>query len=163
MDERGDVVIVPATTDEDVASVARLLRAYAASLDVDLAYQSFEDELETLPGQYAPPAGVILLARSGDGTPVGCVALRPLAATGCSEMKRLYVAPAGRGVGLGRRLAEAAIEEARRRGYREVRLDTLPSMIAAQALYRACGFEDMAAYYATPVAGTVFMRRRLTT
>lgn len=156
-----DAAITAARSPEDLAVVAALFRAYAASLEVDLAYQNFEAELAALPGKYAPPRGRLLLARSPEGTPLGCVALRPLDAPGCCEMKRLYVVPDGRGTGLGMRLAEAAIREAAAAGYREMRLDSLPSMSGAIALYRKLGFEEMAPYYETPVAGTVFLRRSL--
>lgn len=152
-------------TEDDLAATVALFRAYAASLDVDLAYQGFEAEMAAMPGKYAPPAGRLLLARSAEGVPIGCVGLRalgpPLGAPGCCEMKRLYVAPEGRGLGLGARLVEAVIREAEAIGYREMRLDSLPSMGPAIALYRKLGFETMAPYYDTPVAGTVFLRRVL--
>jgi len=138
-----------------------LFRAYAAALDVDLGYQDFAAELAGLPGRYASPAGVLLLAREAMGQPVGCIALRPLGTDGSCEMKRLYVAPAGRGGGLGRALVEAVIAEATRIGYREIRLDTLPSMQAAQALYEAIGFVPITPYYDTPIAGTRFLSLRL--
>ena len=141
----------------DIEAVRALFEAYAASLPVDLAYQGFAAELAGLPGAYAPPAGALLLARDGDGTPLGCVALRPLADPGLCEMKRLFVAPAGRGRGLGRALAAAVIAAARDRGYREMRLDSLPSMTTAVALYRSLGFRAIPPYYNTPVAGTVFL------
>ena len=135
-----------------------LFRAYAASLDVDLSYQNFEAEMAAMPGKYAPPAGTLLLARLLDGTAAGCVGLRPMAAKGCCEMKRLYVAPEGRGLGIGRQLVEAVMGHAQRIGYREMRLDTLPSMTGAIALYRNTGFEPIAPYYDSPVVGTIFMR-----
>ncbi|MGH6613831.1 GNAT family N-acetyltransferase [Sphingomonas sp.] len=153
-----DISISPATRAADLAAVAALFGDYAASLDIDLAYQDFAAELAGLPGHYAPPRGALLLARSGDGEPIGCVALRPMVAAGRCEMKRLYVAPAGRGTGLGRALMTALITEARQLGYAEMWLDTLPTMAAAQGLYRAAGFELAEPYYDTPVAGTVFMR-----
>lgn len=153
-------MISEARSKEDLAEIATLFRAYAASLEVDLAYQGFEAELAALPGKYAPPTGRLLLARAPDGTPIGCAALRPLDAAIC-EMKRLYVAPAGRGRGLGAQLVQALLREAEAIGYREIRLDSLPSMGTAIALYRRHGFEEMAPYYDTPVAGTVFLRRRL--
>jgi ribosomal protein S18 acetylase RimI-like enzyme len=156
-----ETVIAQADTKADLAAVAALFRAYAASLDVDLAYQGFEAELAALPGPYAPPAGRLLLARSADGAPLGCAGLRPIAPPGCCEMKRLYVSPEGRGTGLGARLVETLIGEAKAIGYREMRLDSLPSMAPAIALYRRHGFETMAPYYDTPVAGTVFLRRPL--
>ena len=138
-----------------------LFRAYASSLDVDLSYQNFEAEMAAMPGKYAPPAGELLLARMSNGTPVGCIGLRPIEPSGCCEMKGLYVSPDGRGSGIGKTLVEAIVREAERIGYRQMRLDTLPSMAEAVALYRKSGFEPMEPYYATPVIGTIFMRRAL--
>lgn len=152
--------IGPATAG-DIAAVAALFRAYAASLPVDLAYQDFAAELAGLPGKYAPPAGALLLARGAARAPLGCVALRPMDAPGRCEMKRLYVSPAGRGLGLGRALVEAIFDEARRLGHREICLDTLPSMTEAIALYARLGFAPIAPYYDTPVAGTHFLARAL--
>lgn len=153
--------IAAVRTAEDLAATIRLFRAYAASLDVDLSYQNFEEEMAAMPGKYAPPCGELLLARDADGVAVGCVGLRPIEPDGCCEMKRLYVAPQGRGAGLGKTLVEALVEVAQQIGYREMRLDTLPSMAGAQALYRKLGFEVTAPYYETPIAGTLFMRRAL--
>jgi len=153
--------IVPVRRGGDLASVIKLFRAYASSLDIDLSYQNFEAEVEAMPGRYAPPDGELLLARTCEGVAVGCVGLRPTAPEGCCEMKRLYVAPEARGTGLGKRLVEATIQEAQRIGYREMRLDTLPSMTEAVALSRNCGFEPIEPYYETPVAGTIFLRRTL--
>jgi ribosomal protein S18 acetylase RimI-like enzyme len=153
--------ILPVGGGDDLGAVIALFRAYAASLDVDLAYQGFEDEMAAMPGKYAPPGGALLLARGADGAALGAVALRPVDPAGCCEMKRLYVAPAGRGLGVGEALVRALLREAARIGYREVRLDTLPSMAAAFALYRKLGFEEMDPYYDTPVAGTVFLRLAL--
>ena len=140
----------------DLPAIAQLFRAYAASLPSALSYQDFAAELASLPGKYASPDGALLIARDAQGEALGCVAMRPLE-PGVCEMKRLYVAPAGRGAGLGRQLALAIIEAARVRGYAEMRLDTLASMGEAQALYRSLGFTEIGAYYATPVEGTVFM------
>lgn len=161
MHERSSFAIVPVRTAGDVTAAASLFRAYAASLDVDLSYQDFDGELAALPGLYAPPAGELLLARQGDGSPIGCGGLRPLDLPGCCEMKRLYVSPQARGLGLGKALAAALIDVAQRIGYREMRLDSLPSMGDAQALYRKLGFAVVEPYYDTPVPGTVFMRRCL--
>jgi len=155
-----NATISRASTPEDIAAVRRLFGEYAGSLDVDLGYQGFEAELAGLPGKYAPPTGALLIAR-GSGEAVGCVALRALDRPGICEMKRLYVTPGGRGNSLGRRLVEAIIHEAQRLGYREMWLDALPSFRAATALYRSVGFVDMPPYYATPIAGTVFLRRAL--
>ena len=153
--------ITPVRTSDDLAAAIALFRLYAASLDVDLAYQNFDAELAAMPGKYATPAGELLLARRTDTTPIGCVALRPMDTAGCCEMKRLYVAPAGRGLGLGTALVEALAQRAAALGYREMCLDTLPSMTEAIALYRKLGFEPISPYYATPVAGTHFLRRSL--
>ncbi|MBK9081530.1 MAG: GNAT family N-acetyltransferase [Rhizobiales bacterium] len=153
-------VVAPAGP-ADLRDVARLFRAYAGSLPVDLAYQGFADELAGLPGRYAPPAGALLIARGADGAALGCVALRALAPPDICEMKRLYVAPPARGLRLGRALAEAVLDAARALGYREIRLDTLPTMADAQALYARLGFVETAPYYDTPVAGTAFLAKRL--
>lgn len=152
--------IRPATGDDDLIAIAGLFQAYGASLDVDLAYQDFAGEVADLPGKYAPPAGALLLARDAAGEAIGCVGMRPLS-DGVCEMKRLYVAPEGRGLGLGRALMQAVTDQARRQGYGEMRLDTLPTMAAAQGLYRQAGFEVIPPYYDTPVEGTVFMRLML--
>jgi ribosomal protein S18 acetylase RimI-like enzyme len=154
--------VVPVRTPADLNATVALFKAYASSLDIDLGYQGFDAELATMPGKYAPPAGELLLARDAGGDPVGCVALRPIDPRGCCEMKRLYVCPPARGRGFGETLAAAIIEVAQRIGYREMRLDTLPSMTAAIAMYRKLGFEPMPAYNETPITDTVFLRRALT-
>jgi ribosomal protein S18 acetylase RimI-like enzyme len=161
MHERPSFRIAPVRTATDLASTVKLFSAYAASLDVDLSYQDFEAGMEATPGKYAPLAGELLLARHSNGTPVGWVGLRPIEHHGCCEMKRLYVSPEGRGFGLGERLVDAIVKEAERIGYLEIRLDTLPSMAEAIALYRKPGFERIERYYDTPVTGTIFMRRSL--
>src|SRR5689334_7631108 len=97
MSDRPPTHITPVRTAGELASTVSLFQEYAASLEIDLSYQNFEAELAAMPGQYAPPAGELLLARDGAGQPLGCVALRPLDAHGCCEMKRLYVSPEGRG------------------------------------------------------------------
>lgn len=141
--------------------VAALFEEYAASLDVDLAYQDFAAELAALPGKYAGPSGALLVADHPEHGLVGCVALRPLPEAGCCEMKRLYVRPEGRGLGLGQMLILEIMREGARLGYNEIRLDTLPSMGKAMELYAASGFERIEPYYRSPVAGTVFLRRLL--
>jgi ribosomal protein S18 acetylase RimI-like enzyme len=153
--------IAPVRSRADLDAVTALFEAYAAAIGVDLAYQDFAAELAGLPGMYAPPGGELLLARGPDGAALGCVALRPMGGDGLCEMKRLFVSPQARGTGLGRGLACAIVEAARAIGYREMRLDSLPSMAPAIALYRALGFHEIAPYYATPVAGTVFLAREL--
>jgi putative acetyltransferase len=148
-------VHVTAQDTADVDEVRTLLREYAASLPFALDFQGFADELARLPGDYAPPRGRLLLARGS-----GCVGVRPLEETTC-EMKRLYVRRAARGSGLGRGLAEAAIAEARRMSYARMRLDTVPGMEAAQALYERLGFHEIAPYRANPVAGVRYLELEL--
>jgi ribosomal protein S18 acetylase RimI-like enzyme len=152
-------VIERARDESDVAAVRGLLLEYADSLGVDLCFQGFDRELAELPGEYAPPGGCLLVARA-DGEVVACVALRRLDAGTC-EMKRLYVRPSQRGLGLGRTLAEAVIAEAKRLGYGHMRLDTLPSMTEAAALYERLGFSDTPPYYANPVPGARFLQLEL--
>jgi putative acetyltransferase len=147
-----------AVTAEEIAQARVLFEEYAASIGVDLCFQNFAAELATLPGAYAPPRGALLLAGAALH-PSGCVALRPLPdgdpLTG--EMKRLYVRPDSRGSGLGRSLALQTIAEASAIGYRELKLDTLPTMAAARALYASLGFHECPAYYRNPIDGVVYM------
>jgi ribosomal protein S18 acetylase RimI-like enzyme len=153
--------IIPVRSAIDLDATVRLFDAYASSLGIDLAFQGFASELEGMPGKYAPPRGELLLARGADGEPLGCVGLRPLGDEGCCEMKRLYVRPQARGLGLGAALVHAIIATAERIGYTEMRLDTLASMTPAIALYRKAGFEPIEKYYDTPLADTVFFGRVL--
>ena len=153
------VSIVPAVTLDDVAIIRALFREYERSLGVDLCFQGFEQELESLPGSYAPPRGRLFLARA-DAEAGGCIALRPLSGDLC-EMKRLYLRPSLRGKGAGRALAMRVIDEARAIGYRTMRLDTLPMMSEAIALYESLGFRRIPAYYESPIPGTLYMERAL--
>jgi putative acetyltransferase len=148
-----------ASGTDDLAEVRRLFQEYAGSLGVNLCFDGFEEELATLPGKYAPPRGRLLLAAAGNEIG-GCAALRPLEPDVC-EMKRLYVRPAFRGLGVGRLLAERVIREGRKAGYRRMRLDTLPSMVSAQSLYRALGFREIPGYRDNPVEGTVYLELQL--
>jgi GNAT superfamily N-acetyltransferase len=151
--------ITPVSSSGDVSAIRALFMEYASSLPVDLAYQHFASELASLPGDYSPPRGCLLLARDAS-RPAACVAVRPLNDR-CCEMKRLYVRPEARGHALGRRLAVAAIDFARRAGYGAMRLDTLPSMTEAQTLYLSLGFRAIAPYRFSPVPGNVFMELAL--
>jgi len=142
------LIISPAATPRDIADVRTLFGEYAVLVAEALCFQNFEEELAALPGEYAPPGGVLLIARDGEA-PAGCVALRRLDA-GTGEMKRMYVREAYRGSGLGRRLAAAVIEEARKKSYARVMLDTLPKLAPAIALYRDLGFRETVPYLASP-------------
>ena len=147
----------------ELEAVRDIFREYAASLQVDLCFQDFESELATLPGEYAPPRGALLLAWI-DQNLVGCCALRPLDnadyANAC-EMKRLYVRPSHRSEGIGRRLVEAVLDCARLAGYDCVLLDTLDDMESARELYRDLGFEEIAPYYHNPIEGSHYLKVNL--
>ena len=152
----------PATAGE-LASTAEIFREYAASLDVDLCFQDFAAELASLPGEYAPPRGHLLLAYV-HGELAGCGAMRPFADAedgNACEMKRLYVRPAFRGVGLGRILAKALFDEARRIGYSTMLLDTLDAMEAARELYATLGFVEIPPYYYNPIPGAHYLKAEL--
>ena len=149
--------LIEATRGEDLEQVRELFAEYARELPFDLSFQDFEAELAGLPGRYAAPSGQILLARCGDAT-VGCVALRQIGAGVC-EMKRLFVQPALHGQGIGRALAKAIIEAARRIGYKRMCLDTV--LEPAKGLYRSLGFREIPPYQHVPIDGVVFMELEL--
>jgi len=151
--------IAPTADPARMDDVRALFREYQAYLGVDLCFQSFEQELASLPGHYAPPAGRLLLAYWG-GELAGCVALRSLS-PGVCEMKRLFVRPAFHGKKIGWELAQALVREAQAAGYQRIRLDTLPSMHKAQALYETLGFLDIPPYCANPIAGARYMEKIL--
>jgi GNAT superfamily N-acetyltransferase len=144
---------------DEVGEVRGLFVEYATSLGADFVWQGFEEEVANLPGDYAPPRGRLLLAREGDDV-VGCVALRPLADDNC-EMKRLYVRPAYRSLGVGRRLVEAIIAEAKEIGYRRMRLDTMLKLAAARQLYRTLGFRPIKRYNDNPIEAVEFLELNL--
>jgi GNAT superfamily N-acetyltransferase len=148
--------LLQATTPREWDEARRLVREYAASLNVDLSFQNFEHELQHFTTEYAPPTGAFLLAEDA-GQYVACIAVRQFSA-GTGEIKRLYVAPAARGRGLGRLLVERIIVVARGIGYGSLLLDTLPFMKDAQSLYLALGFKPTAPYRYNPVAGSAFLR-----
>ena len=179
------VVLVTPGTPVELDATRRIFGDYAASLGIDLGFQDFDRELGSLPGDYAEPRGALLLAlvgiahappaavaaaTPGDTLPLGsgpaalvagCCALRPLDTVDCpnaAEMKRLYVRPAFRGLGLGRQLAEAILDAARALGYASVLLDTLDDMESARALYHDLGFAEVPPYYHNPVAGAHYLK-----
>ena len=143
----------------DIPQVREMLREYLEWIGLDLSFQEVDAELDGLPGDYAPPRGALFVALDGPRH-VGMIALRPLEGP-VGEMKRLYVRPDARGRGLARQLIDRLCDEAKRLGYAELRLDTLPMMGDAQALYKAYGFVDIAPYYETPIAGTRFMSKKI--
>ena len=154
------VEIIPASFPEHLGEVRTLLREYASSLGLDLSFQDFAYELANLPGCYAAPEGVFLLAFAGTRT-IGCVAVRSFLQEGICEMKRLYVRHPFRGKGAGRRLVVEGIEHARRIGYSTMRLDTAPWMTEAIALYQSLGFRTIEPYRFNPIAGAVFLELTL--
>lgn len=152
--------ITSARTPDDIAAARRLFQAYAQSLDFSLCFQGFDEELAGLPGKYAPEARGALLLAKRNGEAVGVVGLRDLG-DGIAEMKRLYIDPAGRGHNFGRALTDAVLAEARRFGYRAIRLDTFPSMVAANRIYDSLGFRDIPPYYDNPLPGARYRELNL--
>jgi putative acetyltransferase len=155
------VKIVQAGTTEEVTQARGLFEEYAASLDFDLHFQNFREELAGLPGDYAAPSGCLLLAWDGDQV-AGCVALRKMEGDVC-EMKRLYVRPAFRHGGVGRLLARAIVAEAKKKGYSRMRLDTVPAMKEARGLYESLGFKKISPYRHNPIPGAAFLELNLRT
>ena len=153
--------ILQAEGTEHVVLARQMIEEYAAWLEFKLCFQGFEEEMRSMPGKYAPPAGRLLLA-FWDERPAGVIALRPLEEPGLCEMKRLYVRPEFRGHNIGRALAEQIIREAAEIGYSRMRLDTVAGkMDSAIALYRELGFKETDPYYQTPVGHTLFMELEL--
>jgi len=153
------ITLVRAETPAQIDGVRSLFAEYVASLPVDVSYENVPRESADLPGAYAPPRGELLLALV-EGEPAGCVALRPLDLEVC-EMKRVYLRPAWRGLGMGRELVEGIVAAARRIGYRRMRLDTIPSLKPALSLYRSLGFRVIAPYREIPSDRALFLELKL--
>jgi GNAT superfamily N-acetyltransferase len=154
--DRSQIDLLQVTLPEHIEQARSLFLEYGRSLGFSLCFQSFDEELRSLPGAYGPPSGRLLLARYANHA-AGCIALRKLEA-GICEMKRLYVRPDDRGRGLGRMLVERVIAEARAIGYERMRLDTIESaMKDAIALYRRMGFKEIAPYSAIPIESALWM------
>jgi putative acetyltransferase len=152
--------LIQATSAADIELARELFAEYAAELGIDLCFQNFQQELDQLPGAYAPPSGRLILAMSGSDA-AGCVALRQIA-EGICELKRLYVRPQFRGTGLGSKLADAIISAGRELDYCRMRLDTLPEkMERAVQIYRSLGFKEIAPYYDNPVDVVTYMELEL--
>ncbi len=162
MDEQaGQILLV--SGEAEIGQVRELFREYQLSLEVDLSFQNFEQELRELPGEYQSPYGALLLALV-EGQPAGCCALRPLLTSDYSnacEMKRLYVRPAFRGRRLGRQLVEQTLLLAQQAGFDHMLLDTLNDMEAARELYQDCGFVEVAPYYHNPLPGAHYLKVEL--
>jgi putative acetyltransferase len=178
-----EILLITPVEPDEFAAARTIFQDYAASLNVDLGFQNFDEELVNLPGEYAEPRGALLLAlvdASEIAIPIatppirrahgrlahvaGCCALRPLDTAdypNAAEMKRLYVRAGFRGVGLGRQLAEAALDAARGAGYARVLLDTLDDMESARALYEDLGFVEVPPYYHNPIAGSHYLKVEL--
>lgn len=154
------VRFIQASQSDEIDAARGLFREYEAWLGLDLCFQNFEKELAELPGAYGPPTGRLLLAYEGEQL-AGCVASRKLS-DGVCEMKRLFLRPEFQGKGRGRQLAQRIVDEARRAGYKQMRLDTLPEQMGkAIALYRSLGFREIEPYYDNPVAGAIFLELSL--
>ncbi|MGI9132516.1 MAG: GNAT family N-acetyltransferase [Rhodoferax sp.] len=157
------IELLAPTSAKDYEGLRELFSEYAASLAIDLCFQNFAEELLQLPGDYSAPRGALLLVRV-DGRLAGCCALRPLDGVdypNACEMKRLFVRPGFRGLGLGRLLAEGILEAARLAGYDCILLDTLDDMESARALYEELGFVDIPPYYFNPIAGAHYLKADL--
>ena len=155
MSASATLIAVTSADDARVAEARVLLLEYTESLDVDLSFQNFDEELSSFPQSYLPPTGALLVAARNEDL-AGSIAMRGLGDRVC-EMKRLYVRPEFRGLGVGRALAVAVIDAAKGLGYQHMRLDTLPGMDDAQRLYRSLGFREIAPYYENPVPGTRYL------
>lgn len=158
--QRPSIQLITPDTSAQINATRQIFTEYAGQLGLDLCFQNFEAELAELPGEYNSPQGALLLALV-DGDVAGCCALRPLSSVdypNAAEMKRLYVRSPFRGLGLGRQLAEAALDAARIAGYHCVLLDTLDDMESARALYEDLGFIGIPPYYHNPIAGAHYLK-----
>jgi putative acetyltransferase len=154
-------MIRPAT-QADIEDIRRLFIEYQTVMGFTPCFQNFQQEIETLPGKYVPPAGALFIARNEQGQAIGTVALRPTEISDTCEMKRLYITPAGRGTGLGHQLLETILTAARERGYRQMRLDTITGkMDRAIAMYRSAGFTDIPPWYADPLPEIICLQKEL--
>jgi ribosomal protein S18 acetylase RimI-like enzyme len=153
------IQLIQVESEQDLETVRGLFKEYATSLGFDLDFQDFKKEFDELPGEYAPPDGCLLLA-GYKAKIAGCVALRKMDENVC-EMKRLYVRPEFRGKGIGKELSVAIIEKAREIGYKYMRLDTIPAMKEAIALYQSLGFKEIEPYRYNPLKGATFMELAL--
>ena len=160
MEPAGPVAIAEASTPAEIADMRELFAEYQQWLGEDLSFQGFSSELDSLAELYAPPAGRLLLARASDGAAAGGVGMKGLE-PGICEMKRLYVRPPWRGLGLGRLLAEAVVRAGRDAGYAVMRLDTLARLQEAVALYRSMGFHEIPPYYENPMDGVFYLELSL--
>lgn len=154
------ILLITPTTPAELQLTRGIFQEYAQQLGVDLCFQNFDAELDSLPGEYAEPQGALLLAMV-DGQLAGCCALRALVSSNypnACEMKRLYVRHSHRRLGLGRQLAEAILDAARVAGYHHLLLDTLTEMEAARALYQDLNFEEIPPYYHNPIAGAHYLK-----
>ena len=162
MKTQADFTIRAVETPDDIDAVKRLIMGYVDWLGLDLSYQNYDEELAAIPGGvYDAPAGALLIAVDAHGDHLGCIGLKAFGKDGACEMKRLFVAPEGRGRGVGQALIAAIVGAAERIGYREMLLDTLPTMEGAIRLYEAAGFRQVPAYYETPIEETLFFAKNL--
>jgi ribosomal protein S18 acetylase RimI-like enzyme len=153
------MIIIQAGTVEQIINTRELFIEYAKSLNFELCFQDFDKEIAELPGAYSPPEGRLFLAEF-EGEIAGCIALRKLEKEIC-EMKRLYVKPRFRGHNIGKNLVEKLISEAKKIGYKKMRLDTVPAMQTAQKLYKSIGFKEIEPYRLNHVPGAVYMELEL--
>jgi ribosomal protein S18 acetylase RimI-like enzyme len=157
--EQREVKFVEVEGGENLDVVRQLFREYAESLEIDLCFQNFEEELAALPGKYAAPEGTMVLALV-EGEPAGCIALRK-SSEGIAEMKRLFVREDYRGLHIGKRLVQLILDEAVRMGYAYIRLDTLSTMKEAVRLYQSFGFYEIGSYIYNPIEDAKYMELKL--